>query len=213
MLAKDIIKDANASWAIANPNYNYSANLIRQGRINRGAVIKVKLVDTDYYDLDGVWNWRDFPDNFKKAPAGQKGNKGFLVVAEDSSKYLVVGAKQFIDIYGELEARWAVQERAEEEERTRQARLQATREAALSTARANAESVNENAMKSLTSVLKTLDPATRVNVRADGEWGRKEDGSQDETKYVARVTGYVELSIRDFQRLMEKYYEAQDALA
>jgi hypothetical protein len=213
MLAKDIIKDAKASWAIANPNYNYSSTLIKSRRINRSSVVKVKLVDTDYYDLNGVWNWQDFPDNFKKAPAGQKGSKGFLVVSEDNSKYIVVSAKNFIDTYGEMEAYWSVQEKVEAQEKERQGRMSEVRDAALGTARANADSLKESAVKSLMSVLKTVDSSTSVNVRADGEWARNEDGTVDETRFNARTFGTVELSLRDFQRLMEKLYEAQDALA
>ena len=212
MLAKDIVREPNVSWAIANPSYNYNASAIKNRQIDRVRAIKVKLVSTDYYDMSGVWNWQDFPDSFRKAPSSQKGGKGFLVVAEESSRYLVVSAKQFIDTYPAMEAHWAHTEKAASDEQARRLRMNEVREAALSTANANAEVVRENALKTLSSVLKTTDLSTTVNVRATGEWAKKEDGTQDETVYNTTLNGMVELTIRDFQRLVEQLYEAREAL-
>lgn len=205
MLAKDIIKHSNASWAVIGRTSYVDKRSRTSGNVHRSSCEKVELVDTKYYNRSNRLS--DDPSSFTVASSAEK-SKGFLVSypTATSMVYRVVPSADFIGLWAEMETIWSVKEAEANKAEAERERKRNIERLATQSLEDNREEVERSA-KQATERLLGADTKVEMYVNVTGEW------NEDFTDYKPRLGGRVTLSFSDYQRLLEKVFEAQDALA
>lgn len=209
MQSKDILAGAKANsknpvlnWAVANPFAHVYRNYKTMEKMRRRDALKVQLVSTEMYEYRWSRNETDAA-SFSLAPEGCR-DKAFLVT--DGTNFYTLKSGEFVGDWDVLEARWLEEEAAQRESAAAEQIAAEKREKVLATSRVRAVDLAMSLERNVRSLLgeeAVKDNATRIYVSGDAE--KREDGNYDEA-----LTGYVTLSVQQFQRLLEKVYEAQD---
>jgi hypothetical protein len=212
MLTQEILKafkaDSKTEFAVMRRGYSSPRN--RTPR--RSETLMVTMVSTIVRKDQGVAvNVGDITDQnpidsvFPSATTadGTVKYKGFLVT--DGFSYWVCSAKNFVGIYSELDSVWVAHETQREAEEERRKRENDIVSAVRPQLEARAQDTKESLTKSIIELL-GKEPLS-VSVYGDGDWDK------DRTVYTPRIGGSVQLSVQDFQRLLEVIYEAREAVA
>lgn len=204
MKATDITKQATGTkWAVVSRTAWVRKENKASGKVARNQCDQVIIVGSGMYKRTHYISTINDPDAFKVAPTAER-SKGFLTY--DGAVYRVVPSSDFIGLWSEKELVWSVQEQ-EEANRVKQNQSKALiREEAEATLKNSIPDIEENLRLAVTKLL--VNPkGFEVRAMVNGDW------NEDSTQYSAYLAGNVTMTISDFQRLLEKIYEAQDALA
>ena len=208
MRSSDILKHAvGTKFAVVRINGYARQEEVRNKRVRRQHTETVTLVSHDYYELNDYLHREADTSRFSRAQAGERGGKGFLAMSAEGT-YQVVKPSRFLDTAEQMESIW---NQAEEEDRKRQEhadKLRSARDGVVEHIR----ELNATKQKSLAQSIQELLGVEAVGrssiyLSVDGKW---QDEESDNPRYEAWSTGTVQLSVGDFQRLLEKVYEAQD---
>jgi len=201
MKAYDINHKDNAGieWAVISRNGWASKEQKSSGRVDRRHCVKVTVVDTKKYNKTHHVQTVNSPAFFVEAPKGER-STGFLVT--DGSAFWVVASSNFIDSWARMEGFWAIAE-GQEAERQAQRERRAGKEAKVTaTLYADKEALTDSIRKSTESLLGST-YSLKVYISPQIMW-------VDDTP-TGVLNGEVTLSVGDYQRLLEKLYEAREA--
>jgi hypothetical protein len=204
MQAKDILKDPTTSWAVVGRTSYVDKRSKSTGNVSRSSCDKVTLVNTKYYNKSHRLS--DDATSFVEASSSERA-KGFLVAvpaSDGSNYYRVVPSSDFIGVWDDLETTWTSRESEAlriQGERERMARIQKLATQSLD------DTLEDVRVNTVTASRKLLGTEPEIYLNVTGDW------NADNTEYNARLGGRVTIQFTDYQRLLEKVFEAQDALA
>ena len=201
MKAIDILHKDNAGieWAVMSRNGWASKEQKSAGKVDRKHCVKVTLVDTKKYNKTHHVQQVNSSSFFVEAPKGER-STGFLVT--DGSVFWVCPSADFIDSWQRMEGFWAIAEKVEAE-RQAQCDRRAGKEAKVTaTLYADKAVLTDNVRKSTEAILGSTS-SLKIYISPQIMW------VNDTPTGV--LNGEVTLSVGDYQRLLEKLYEAREA--
>ena len=180
------------------PSWQYSSRSSRDvNNVRENDVVKAELVSLDKYVYEASQRTQD-PSTFNKAEQGNR-SVGVLVKATDKNGTDIYWTSRLADIvalYSDLEPKWlnakADEERKEQEQREKQARVNAHR-----------AKVDSEVQRSRNSVITT----------AKELLGATSDVTVDTTGYDVEYRGVVTLSLTEFEALIELAYQGKAQVA
>ena len=203
MLSKDILKNPKTEYAVVNQRYYIHKTDRSPDTAGREKSIKVTLASEKYYVNTRQVNDHLDPHYYREAPASER-NKGFLTI-DDKGHSRVIPAKDLIGRWAPLEVKWNLREQEQETKEAESRRRSLIREKAEATVREGLTDLEAN-VRSSTQKLLGIGTPVDIRLSVGGDW------NETFTDYTPHVNGSVALSVEQFQRLLEKVYEAQDAL-
>jgi len=203
MKSADILKDPTIEWAVVNPSRSAPRSDRKANDVPREKTLRVKLYDTRYYHKASYIRPEYDPLYHSLAPSTER-SKGFLVKDSTSGNMYILSASEFLGAWDVCVDEWdakALKKELEAAEASRRSAIRAEQDA---TIRATIPTIEAN-LKSSTA--KILGPDVRVTayLSHEGVW------DTDFTKYTPKIVGNVTLTVADYQRLLEKLYEAREA--
>jgi hypothetical protein len=204
-------KPLTTEWAIVHYRSHVRKDQRTPQLFQRNWAAKVTLASTQYYRKSSLI--RDTRSAFTPADTAER-SKGFLVT--NGTLFWVTPAVDFIAPWGELEPIW--EEREAEAERKR---IQREQEAAIAAKeqekrrQRQSEAMafgNQRATARRTGTLDSIEALLGKDALARSYVVTHHDISwnEDYSKMRVKIDGTVQLSLQDFERLVEKYNEALD---
>lgn len=204
MLTKDIIsKPLTTEWAVVGRTTSigkYDKSDIAN-RVKRYQTDKVRLVSTATYE-ETRWISQD-PKDVRFTTTTTDRTKRLMVT--NGIEFWVIPAGDFLGVYADLEPAWAQAEAIHAQREAQRAQRDSIREQAVAQATVSAENIKQSILDSIKQVLGYQGLSTLVDIRVKGDW------ADNETRYETEVGGNVTMTYQQFQRLIEKVAELQDA--
>lgn len=192
-------RNAGVAWAVVGRGPKASREQKTTGNVPKAWCTKVVLVDNlRYVRTFSVLSFND-RHRFIEAPAQERRN-GFLVT--DGAGYWVCPSTDFVDSWEKLDAGWTEEKRLADAKEVKRLERSDAEELVKSTLRLDTESLVENLKRSTMALLGSSVYLT-INVTPQVTWV--------EDTPTGKISGTVMLRSEDYQRLLEKLYEAQEA--
>jgi hypothetical protein len=206
-----VVMDSNQ---YARKRYEDEVHQIDPSRTKTG----VKYSNTRYEALkQGNRDWSEDPADFTPAQEGDR-TAGFLVEFVSSGAsgikyYMVVKPRGFVSTLADYDAVWAgiiaqrqveaeARAKAQEIAQRREQQRRTIRDGVLAQQKVMQDSLKETLVSTIKSVLGRYEEHwLDISFSTDGSW---ENEDSDAPIFNAVQTGYVRLSYKDFQRLLEK---------
>jgi hypothetical protein len=201
MKATDITHKDNAGleWAVMSPNGWATKEQKSKGNVDRKQCSKVALVDTAKYASTHHVQPINSSAFFVLAPKGERAS-GFLVT--NGSDFWVISSNEFIAPWKQMEPKWIAKEAIQAEEEAQKARRKDAEENLTATLIADKQALTASIRKATGGIL-GLHAQARIYLAVGITW-------QEDTP-TGSITGDVTLSVGDYQRLLEKLFEAREA--
>ena len=187
-------------WAVVHYRHHVPKVQRVPGILRRSQAMKARLVSTQYYYKTSVISTDR--SMFKLAPTSER-SKGFLVT--DGTNFWIAPAVDFVCKWAEAEAPWLVEEevaRKAQEERDAKAKREQDAYTYAQRRAIERRTGAEDSIRALAGA--DFLESTRISIGASVSYDPERD------RYAPVVDGSIQLPLRAFERIIEKYNELLD---